>query len=204
MNIGLYQNASALNALERWQDAVSQNITSSQVTGFKRRTVQVSGVSSGEILYSPDMKPDRGDGVPGILPQTRYAISFIAGENQPTGRDLDFAVSGEGFFGFKTPDGRTAYTRAGQFQISADRMLVTTQGLEVLSEDGNPIQFPAQNGKLVVNADGTVRFGDSILGRIGVFKASNPSQLSSLSAGVFSAGPSAGMKPAEKPEIQQG
>ncbi len=83
-------------------------------------------------------------------------------------------------------------------------MLVTTQGLEVLSEDGNPIQFPAQNGKLVVNADGTVRFGDSILGRIGVFKASNPSQLSSLSAGVFSAGPSAGMKPAEKPEIQQG
>ncbi len=204
MNIGLYQNASALNALERWQDAVSQNITSSQVNGFKRRTVQVSGVNAGEILYNPTMRPDRGDGAPAISPQTRYAISFVSGENQPTGRDLDFAVSGDGFFGFKTPDGQTAYTRAGQFQIRADRTLVTTQGLEVLSEDGNPIQFPAQNGKLVVNADGTVRFGDAILGRIGVFKAANTARLSSLSAGVFSAGPGAGMTSVESPEIQQG
>ncbi len=203
MNIGLYQNAASLNALERWQDAVSQNITSSQVTGFRRRTVQINGVSSGEILYDPAMRPDRGEGVPAISPQTRYAISFIPGENQPTGRDLDFAVSGDGFFGFKTQDGQTAYTRAGQFQIRSDRTLVTTQGLEVLSESGNPIQLQSQGGKTVVNADGTIRQGDAILGRIGVFKAGNPSQLRSLSPGVFSAGPGADMKPVESPQIQQ-
>jgi flagellar basal body rod protein FlgG len=204
VNIGLYQNAASLNALERWQDAVSQNITSSQITGFKRRTVQISGVGSGEILYDSTMRPDRGDGVPAISPQTRYGISFVTGENQPTGRDLDFAVSGEGFFGFKTPDGQTAYTRAGQFQIRADRTLVTTQGMEVLSESGNPIQLQAQGGNPVVNADGTVRQGDAVLGRIGVFKAGNPSQLTALSAGVFSAGPGANMKPVEAPQIQQG
>ena len=35
MNVGLYQSASALSALERWQDAVSQNITSSQTIGYR-------------------------------------------------------------------------------------------------------------------------------------------------------------------------
>ena len=203
MNIGLYQNAASLNSLERWQDAVSQNITSSQVTGFKRRAVQVSGVNSGEILYDPAMRPDRGEGMPAVSPQTRYAISFVSGENQPTGRDLDFAISGDGFFAFKTPDGQTAYTRAGQFQVRSDRTLVTTQGMEVLSQSGSPIKLQSQGGTLVVNADGSIRQGEAVLGKIGVFKPANPSQLSSISAGVFSAGPGADMKPLDSPEIQQ-
>ena len=42
MNVGLYQSASALSALERWQDVVSQNITSSQTTGYRKRTVNFS------------------------------------------------------------------------------------------------------------------------------------------------------------------
>jgi len=205
VNIGLYQNAASLNSLERWQDAVSQNITSSQVTGYKRKTVQVSGVSAGEMLYDPSMKPDQGDGLPGVSPQTRFGISFANGENQPTGRDLDFAISGDGFFAFRTPDGQTAYTRAGQFNVTADHSLVTSGGQPVLSDSGNPIQLQASQGRsLVVNPDGTIRQGDTVVGKIGVFKAGQPSQLSSISAGTFSAGPGADMKPVDNPAIQQG
>ena len=47
MNVGLYQSASALSALERWQDAVSQNITSSQTTGYRKRTVNFSTQPAG-------------------------------------------------------------------------------------------------------------------------------------------------------------
>lgn len=204
MNIGLYQNAASLNALERWQDAVSQNITSSQATGYKRRTVQVSGVNAGELLYDPKMRPDQGDGTPAISPQTRFGISFIPGENQPTNRDLDFAISGEGFFNVQMPDGQTAYTRAGQFQIRSDRTLVTSQGFEVLSDGGNPIVLQAQGGNPIVTADGTVRQGDAVIGKLGIVKATQPSQLTSISTGVYTAGPGAGMKPVENPEIQQG
>ena len=42
MNIGLYQSAASLAALERWQDNVSQNITSAQTTGYRKRTIQFS------------------------------------------------------------------------------------------------------------------------------------------------------------------
>jgi flagellar basal body rod protein FlgG len=205
VNIGLYQNAASLNALERWQDAVSQNITSSQVTGYKRRTVQVSGVAAGEMLYDPTMRADQGEGLPAVSPLTRFGISFLSGENQPTGRDLDFAISGDGFFAFRTADGQTAYTRAGQFDVQADHTLTTSGGLPVLSDSGNPIQLQAAQGRsIVVNADGTIRQGDAVVGRIGVFKAGQPSQLTAISAGTFSAGPEADMKPVETPTIQQG
>ena len=49
MNVGLYQSAASLSALERWQEAVSQNITSSEITAYKKRTVSFSGQDSGEF-----------------------------------------------------------------------------------------------------------------------------------------------------------
>lgn len=204
MNIGLYQNAASLGALERWQDAVSQNVTSSQVTGYKRRTVQMSGLTAGEILPNAQSKPDSGEGVPSIFPQTRYAISFLPGENQPTRRELDLAIAGDGFFNVRTPDGDTVYTRAGQLSVRSDRTLMSSTGGEILSADGDPIVLRPEGGEVVFNEDGTVRQGDAILGRLAITKPGNPARLTALSAGVFSADASAGMTAVEKPVVQQG
>ena len=204
MNIGLYQSAAALSSLERWQDAVSQNITSAQVTGFKRRTVQVAAEAHGEILTDPRAKPDSGEGMPALFPQARYGIAFNAGENNPTRRELDLAISGPGFFTVRKPDGATAFTRAGELQVRADRTLVTAQGCEVLSADGQPIQLKSTGGALVVMEDGAVRQGDSIIGKLGISKATQPSRLISMASGLFLADTGAGMVPVEKPVIQQG
>ena len=56
MNIGLYQSASALSALERWQDSVAQNITSSQTSGFRKRTINFSTQAAGELNTDPRSK----------------------------------------------------------------------------------------------------------------------------------------------------
>jgi flagellar basal-body rod protein FlgF len=204
MNIGLYQSAAALSSLERWQDAVSQNITSAQVIGFKRRSVQVAAESRGEILTQPGAKPDNNEGMPALFPQTRYSIAFTSGENNPTRRDLDFAISGEGFFTVRKPDGATAYTRAGELQIRADRTLVTAQGCEILSDSGDPIQLKSTGGALVAMEDGSLRQGDSIIGKLGIAKATEPSRLISLSSGLFLPDSGAGMVAVENPRIQQG
>jgi len=204
MNIGLYQSAAALSSLERWQDAVSQNITSSQVTGFKRRTVQVAAENSGEIMVQAGARPDHGEGMPTLFPQTRYAIAFQPGENNPTRRELDLAIGGPGFFTVRKPDGGIAYTRAGELQIRSDRTLVTAQGCEILSDGGNPIQLSNQGTPPVVLADGTIRQGDTILGKLGIAEATQPSRLISLSSGLFLGDDSAGMRPVEKPVVQQG
>jgi flagellar basal-body rod protein FlgF len=204
MNIGLYQSAAALSSLERWQDAVSQNITSGQVTGFKRRAVQVAAEQHGEVLTEPGARADRGEGMPALFPQTRYAIAFQSGENNPTRRDLDLAIAGDGFFTVRKTDGNLAYTRAGELRVRADRTLVNNQGFEILTADGDPIQLTSQGGAPVVTADGTMRQGDKILGKIAVVAPENPGRMISLPGGLFLADESVGMKPVEKPVIQQG
>ena len=204
MNIGLYQSAASLNALERWQDAVAQNITSSQVTGFKRRTVQVAAEGKGETMLNSDGRSGPGEGIPALFPQTRYAIAFQPGENHPTRRDLDMAVAGDGFFNVRMPDGKTGYTRAGEFSIRADRTIVSGQGLEVLSESGEPIQLQSQGGALVVNEDGTLRQGDAVLGKFAISKTDNPARLVALAGGLFIAPQGLEMQPVERPTVQQG
>jgi flagellar basal body rod protein FlgG len=204
MNIGLYQSAAAMSSLERWQDAVSQNITSAQVTGFKRRAVQVSAQGGGELLINPNARADSGEGISMLFPQTRYAVSFSAGENNPTGRDLDFAISGPGFFSLRKPDGSLAYSRAGEFRIRNDRVLVNTQGLEVLNDRGDPIQLAARGEPPVIDDNGVIKQGDKIIGRFDIVAPERPERLVSLPGGLFYGDESVGMNPVEKAYVQQG
>ncbi len=204
MNVGLYQSAAALGSLERWQEAVSQNITSSQITGFKRRAVQVASLPMGEVMVDPRARPDRGEGVASLYPQTRYSVVFQPGESSPTKRELDLALAGDGFFTVRMPDDTLAYTRAGEFRLDAQRTIVNSQGLPVLSDGNNPIQLLPQGGPPVINADGTVRQGDAILGRLAIAEAASAERLVPMAGGLFLADQSAGMRPVEKPVVQQG
>src|SRR6185436_60010 len=105
MNIGLYQSASALSALERWQDSVSQNITSSQTTGYRKRTVSFSTQAAGELQANPKARIGSEGSKPMLFPKVNSSINFVSGETQPTRRELDAAIQGEGFFEIQRPDG---------------------------------------------------------------------------------------------------
>lgn len=203
MNIGLYQSASSLSALERWQDAVTQNITSSQVSGFKKRTVNFTTASAGELQTDPRQKAGQGDGQPMYFPRATYGINFQLGETQPTRRELDVALQSDGFFEIQLEDGRRAYTRSGELHLRSDRTLVTSQGAEILSDSGTPIQLLPQGGSVVINTDGTLFQGNTPLGRLNVVRFADNKQLLPLSAGGFV---NAGGPPerVERPEILQG
>jgi len=130
--------------------------------------------------------------------------TFKPGENHPTRRDLDVAISGDGFLTVRKPDGELAYTRDGQLRVRADRTLVNSQGLEILSELGNPIQLQSQGGSPVILPDGTIRQGDTVIGMLGIANTADPSRLIPLAGGLFAPGAGAAMKPVEKPVVQQG
>jgi flagellar basal-body rod protein FlgF len=185
MNLGLYQSAASLSSLERWQDAVAQNITSSQVAGFKKRTVEFSGLPMGEMLADPKGKIGRGEGPQAIFPKATYGINFQSGETHPTKRDLDIAIEGEGFFEVQLPDGGRGFTRAGELHIRADRTLVTGGEHPILSESGSPIALSAQGGDVTIAQDGTITQGNAQLGRIGVVKFQDLSRLTPIAGGVF-------------------
>lgn len=80
------------------------------------------------------------------------AISTKQGTLRPTGREMDVAISGSGYFAVEGPSGE-AYTRAGAITLDQDGMM-TVNGMPILGE-GGPITLPIHS-KVEIGQDGTV------------------------------------------------
>jgi flagellar basal-body rod protein FlgF len=204
MNLGVYQSAASLSALERWQDAVSQNIGSSQVPGYRGRTVNFTAQDIGQFTVGANGKPGSGSSQPASFPAATSGLSFKPGETQPTGRPLDLAIQGSGFFQVQMPDGTHAYTRNGTFKERSDGMLVNGSNYPVLSETGSPIVLAQAAGALSITQDGVVSQGDAQVGRLSVTSFSNTGGLIPISGGLLLAGPNAGAAAADHPGVLQG
>ncbi len=204
MNIGLYQSAASISALERWQEAVAQNITSSQTTGYRKRTVEFSAETAGKWNLNPGTKRSSENEMRSVFTRASTGISFSGGETQPTSRDLDIAIRGEGFFELKTPDGGRAYTRSGEFQVRADRTVVTAGNVELLTDSGNPLVMIPGGEPLTINADGTAFQGTTALGRISLMKSGRPETLIPSAGGLFTATADSQMSKVTNPDVMQG
>jgi len=95
-------------------------------------------------------------------------LDFRPGTITTTGRDLDAAIEGTGFFAVTTPAGER-YTRNGSFVRRTDGVLTTGDGLPVVPA-GPPTNPPGQirvgTGQISISEDGTVKAGDVIAGRL--------------------------------------
>jgi len=89
---------------------------------------------------------------------------FTSGTIASTGRDLDMAIEGRGFFEIETSSG-TRYTRSGSFTRQADGLLTTQQGMPVAGEGGE-IRLPP--GPIMILSDGSIRVGQTVAGKIKV------------------------------------
>ncbi len=196
MNVSLYQAASAMSAHARWQELVTENLASASVPGFKKQALSFSAVEA--ALGS------RGVTAP-LLTRTQSATSFAQGEIRRTGVNTDVAVDGPGFFVAQLPNGATAYTRDGEFQISAQGELITKQGWPVLGASG-PIQIDRNNpAPISISTSGEVSQGPETRGRLRLAEFEDPQRLQPIGGGAFLADPS-GAPPAEvaQPSLRQG
>lgn len=95
-----------------------------------------------------------------VYPSRAYAMSERPGTDMSVGtfittdRDLDIAINGEGWIAVQTPDGKEAYTRAGDLKRDVDGTLTTGSGLPVIG-NGGPIVIPEYE-TLEVGVDGTI------------------------------------------------
>jgi flagellar basal-body rod protein FlgF len=80
------------------------------------------------------------------------AVTHTPGQLSETGRALDVAIQGEGYFVLDA-DGSSAYTRAGSFKLDADGML-SSNGYPLRGEGGAIILPP--HSHVVISSDGTV------------------------------------------------
>ena len=200
MNIGLYLGAAALGAMERWQEATAHNIAASSSPGFRKREVEFSMQGAGSI---PAGVGNANAARPAQFPSSQVSISFQPGQFVGTGRELDVAIRGEGFFEVQTTEGGRAYTRAGSFYTNPERTLVDAQGNLLLGEGGAPIQLLPEGGPLAIAPDGTLSQDGRQIGRLTIQRFDNPQALIPLSGGLFLANGQIAQT-LEQPELMQG
>ena len=100
-------------------------------------------------------------------------LDTSAGAFAMTGRELDVAIEGDGYFVLDTAAG-PRYTRNGHFTMGADRKLITEGGTPVRGVDG-PITLGT--GDIRIDEDGTIWSGGTQAGRLAVVTFDDPSQL---------------------------
>ena len=176
----VYTAMSGAKALEQRQHALSNNLANASTDGFRADTTAFRAV------------PLRADG----SATTRvFSLEATSGFNdatgpiRQTGRELDVAISGDGWFAVNGPKGTEAYTRSGSFTVGPQGTLRNQAGYPVLG-DGGEISIPA-NAKIVIGADGTVsaRVGNQPSTQVGQLKLVYPksSDLTKSSDGLYEA-----------------
>ncbi len=183
VNVSLYQAAAAMTAVERWQEAVAENLAAASVPGFKRNTVSFEAVQAG--LFSQD-----GAGPKALftMPRTAVSTSFTQGDLRPTGSNMDAGIEGKGFFEVQLPSGDSAYTRDGGFRINALGQLTNKQGFPVMGEAG-PVQLDrSSTAPITISPTGEISQGAEVRGKLKLVDFEKPEQLLQIGGGLYSTG----------------
>ncbi|MCQ8128774.1 flagellar basal-body rod protein FlgF [Methylomonas rivi] len=127
------------------QTANANNLANTQTTGFKSDFEQFRAM------------PAFGPGYPSRVYSMaeRPGSDLSSGGIQTTGRDMDVAINGDGWFAVRAKDGSEAYTRAGDLRITPQGLLENGAGQQLLGENGQPIAIPPAQ-KVEIGRDGTI------------------------------------------------
>lgn len=139
---------------QRQIELIANNLANVNTTGYKRASVHFKDVlSTVEIVaaLNGELAPANVATASGVESSTVQRL-FEQGPLQPTTRDLDFAISGDGFFQVLLDDGSTAYTRDGTFRLGGDGRLVTADGKLV----SPPVTLPPVFSDLKVESTGVI------------------------------------------------
>jgi flagellar basal-body rod protein FlgG len=153
----LWISKTGLDAQQTQMDVIANNLANVSTTGFKRSRAVFE-----DLLYQnirqPGAQSSQQTQLPtglqlgtGVRPVATERI-FTQGNLQQTSNEKDVAIQGPGFFQVLLPDGATAYTRDGSFQINDQGQLVTSSGFPVQPA----ITLPADIQSMSIGRDGTV------------------------------------------------
>ena len=150
--------ASGMAAQQFSTDVVANNLANMNTTGYQRRRTEFS-----DLLYKMSGRKDSvsskaGQSVPGGVESgqgVRLASVYRVSEQgtlSSTSNTFDLAIQGKGYFQVLLPNGDTAYSRDGTFQLDGSGQLVTHDGFPV--QPG--ISIPPGAIDVTVNASGEI------------------------------------------------
>ncbi|SHF37155.1 flagellar basal-body rod protein FlgF [Desulforamulus putei] len=158
----LYAGVSGMRNHQTRMDVVGNNIANVNTTGYKSSRANFQDSLSQFIGTNPVLgQVQVGTGVK----VGSVNNNFTQGPLQSTGRPLDLAIQGDGFFELQDDAGQKYYTREGVFFIDKDGYLVNSQGLKLCDTAEAPIQIsmptpPNYIASLNIAKNGTITIKD--------------------------------------------
>jgi flagellar basal body rod protein FlgG len=136
MKNGIYSTAGGMLTSAERLNVISNNLSNFSTHGFK------ADIPFEQTLRFLAEGPFPGKDQP-VLGGTE--LNMQQGLIKTTGRKLDMAFEGEGFFTVQGPDNRQYFTRNGAFNLNSKRELVTSDGFNLLDRFDKKITIAAQN-----------------------------------------------------------
>ena len=154
--------ATGMLAQQRNVEVVSNNLANMNTTAFQRRRTEFHDLIYQDLRRVGTTSSDAGTIVPtgvqiglGVKLAAVYRI-HEQGNLEATDNTLDLAIQGKGFFQVMLPDGTTAYSRDGTFQLNGTGLMVTHDGYQVqpgITIPSNAIDVTVNNsGQIQVNS----------------------------------------------------
>ncbi|WP_207368450.1 flagellar basal body rod protein FlgG [Heyndrickxia coagulans] len=179
----LYSGVSGMKNFQTELDTIGNNIANVNTYGYKK----------GRVTFKDAISQTLVSATPGTSAQQVGLGSQIgsidtvdtSGSPELTGRPLDFAITGDGYFRVKDGDD-TYYTRAGNFYFDDNRRLVNSEGFAVLDTNGQAITLGADVKSFSVATDGTITDQDgNTIGTISIATFQNPAGLTKVGGNLY-------------------
>ena len=146
----------------------ANNLANAQTTGFKAQLEQARAM------------PAFGEGLPTrVFSMTENAVNnYEGGPMIQTGRELDLAIQGDGWFAVQDAQGNEAYSRNGSFELGPNGQLKDSSG-NIIMGDSGPIFLPIPLSNINIANDGTLSVQPqgapaTVLEEVGRLKLVNP------------------------------
>jgi flagellar basal-body rod protein FlgG len=196
----MHTAATGMMAQELNVQVISNNIANMRTTGYKRQRAEFQDLLYHHLRRVGTQTSDQGNLLPAGI-ELGSGVKTVGtprimsqGGLLPTEKELDLAIRGEGFFRILLPDGRTAYTRDGSFELDGQGQLVTREGYIV--EPG--ITVPQTARGVTVSALGQVQATlpgqntPQTLGQLQLSRFVNKTGLESMGDNLFLETPASG------------
>lgn len=189
----MHTAATGMMAQQLNVQVISNNIANMRTTGYKRQRAEFQDLLYEQVRRAGTQTSEQGNVLPagvelGAGVKTVGTPRILTqGSLLPTGKDFDVAIRGEGYFKIQLPDGRTAYSRDGSFNLDAQGRIVTSEGNVV--QPG--ITIPQTASGVTISQNGQVAYSSpnsttpTQVGRIELTRFVNKAGLQSIGDNLF-------------------
>lgn len=195
---GKYSALSGAVAKEQALSNIASNLANVNTTGFKKDRISFAAILRGAKQAS------NAQGI-NYARIRKIGTDFSQGGMQPTGKPLDVAIDGEGFFKIQK-NNEIFFTRSGRFMLDQNGMLKTVDGFNVLGASNEPIQLDTSAGKEIIIAEsGNIAINGQLSdSKIQVFAVDDQTKLTKVGNALYKLGGGATDQPQETYRVAQG